>query len=71
MPSASAGIQIELKRLDLLFQRRLTPHERLHIPRLDGLLEGHGGKLGQAAGELAGERADFPIEVAIVGVDHP
>jgi len=38
--------------------------------RLDGLLKGHGGELGQASGELSGGRSHFPVEMAIVGVDH-
>jgi hypothetical protein len=44
--------------------------ERLDVLGLDGLVQGDGGKVGQAAMELAGGGADLPVEVAIVGVDR-
>ena len=61
--------EFALQGFDLFLQRGLAPDERLDMLGFDGLVQGHGGEVGQAPGELAGGGADLPVEVAVVGVD--
>jgi hypothetical protein len=64
-------VELVLQGLDLFLQRRLTPQKGLDMLRLDGLFQGQDGELGQAPGALAGGRAHWSVQVAIVGVDCP
>jgi len=63
------GLDLVAQQVDLLLEGGLLLHERLDLPRLDGVAEVHRAELGEQAAELPGGRPHLPVKAAVGGVD--